>query len=107
VVGRVDLWTSVIPLEDWKIAVELTAIAHQLENFWKNVVAEETQERENVGPSDVPSLEPVTLQSIRKASPISRMVTPSYLVHPSSVFRLSFAVLFVLRSGERGLFERT
>jgi hypothetical protein len=46
VVGRVDVLTSVIPLEDWKIAVELTAIAHQLENFWKDVVAEETQERE-------------------------------------------------------------
>jgi hypothetical protein len=33
------------PLEDWKIAVELTAIAHQLENFRKVVVAEETLER--------------------------------------------------------------
>ena len=35
VVSRVNMWTGVIPLEDWKIVFEVTALAHQPQNFWK------------------------------------------------------------------------
>jgi hypothetical protein len=38
--------TGVVPLEDWKIALELTALAHQLQNFRKVVVSEDTRQRE-------------------------------------------------------------
>jgi hypothetical protein len=40
------VWTGVIPLEDWKITFKFSTLAHRVLNFRKNVVAEETQERE-------------------------------------------------------------
>jgi hypothetical protein len=46
VVSHVDVWTGVIPLEDWKIVFEVVALAHQLQNFRKDVVSEETLQRE-------------------------------------------------------------
>jgi hypothetical protein len=30
--GGVDVWTGVTPLEDWKVALELTARPHQLDH---------------------------------------------------------------------------